>query len=78
MRHHTDEAILISLQKVFGGLVSMPKAELHRRLKSTPEFAYFADEMIERGLANGVLRADNGESERLSLAARPDLGRPPF
>ena len=79
MEHHTDQAVQTSLQKVFGGLVAMPRIELRRRLLSTPEFAYFADQLIDRALAAAVLLPEPGETgEVLRLAVRPDLGQPPF
>ena len=79
MEHHTDQAIQTSLQKLFGGLVALPQAELRRRLLSTPEFAYFADQMIERALAADVLVRETGEmGEVLRLVERPDFGKPPF
>jgi len=52
----SDRALRASLRKVYGSIRAMSRVELRRRLLMTPEFFYFADQMIEQAMARGILR----------------------
>ena len=45
-----------SFRKLYGDIRAIRRPELLRRLRLTPEFSYYADQMIERGIDRGLLR----------------------
>src|SRR4051794_40093354 len=56
MRDQSDAALGAAFEKLFGSSNQLSRASLQRKLSMTPEFFFYADEMIEEGLARGILR----------------------
>ena len=51
-----DYVLRGSFRKLYGDITAIRRPELLRRLRMTPEFSYYADQMIERGLSRSILR----------------------
>jgi hypothetical protein len=56
MRQQSDAALAAAFEKLFGSSNQIVRSSLLRKLENTPEFFYYASEMIEEALARGILR----------------------
>src|SRR5206468_2391433 len=59
MHLQSDAALAAAFEKLFGSGNRETRASLLRKLGATPEFFYFATEMVDEALARGILRLVN-------------------
>jgi hypothetical protein len=59
----SDQALRVSLRKVYGSIRALQRTELRRRLLATPEFFYCADELLDESLRRGILVPRQGDPE---------------